>query len=98
LSAPPALHCRNYRNGRGGGKGAGPRLSGFTFSAGIDPAPCSVREGKDAHNRRQAMDDRIVKSPQEASQGQKPGVTRYVLTVGLVLVVILFLVAYLISV
>lgn len=46
----------------------------------------------------QAMDDRVVKSPQEASQGQKPGVTRYVLTVGLVLVVILFLVAYLISV
>jgi hypothetical protein len=46
----------------------------------------------------QAMDDRIVKSPQEASQGQKPGVTRYVLTVGLVLVVILFLVAYFISV
>ena len=40
------------------------------------------------------MDDRIVKSPQEASQGQKPGVTRYVLTVGLVLVVILFVVAY----
>ena len=44
----------------------------------------------------QAMDDRIVKSPQEASQGQKPGVTRYVLTIGLVLVVILFVVAYLI--
>ena len=43
----------------------------------------------------QAMDDRIVKSPQEASQGQKPGVTRYVLTIGLALVVILFLVAYL---
>jgi hypothetical protein len=40
------------------------------------------------------MDDRIVKSPQEASQGQKPGVTRYVLTIGLVLVVILFLIAY----
>ena len=38
----------------------------------------------------QAMDERIVKSPQEASQGQKPGVTRYVLTIGLVLVVILF--------
>jgi hypothetical protein len=44
------------------------------------------------------MDDRVVKSPQEASQGQKPGVTRYVLGVGLVLVVILFLVAYLIVV
>jgi hypothetical protein len=46
----------------------------------------------------QAMDDRVVKSPQEASQGQKPGVTRYVLTIGLVLVVILFVVAYLIVV
>ena len=46
----------------------------------------------------QAMDDRVVKSPQRASQGQKPGVTRYVLTIGLVLVVILFVVAYLISV
>jgi hypothetical protein len=45
----------------------------------------------------QAMDDRVVKTPQDASQGQKPGVTRYVLTVGLVLVVILFIVAYLIG-
>jgi hypothetical protein len=44
------------------------------------------------------MDDRIVKTPQKASQGQKPAVTRYVLTIGLVLVVILFVVAYLISV
>ena len=41
------------------------------------------------------MDDRIVKSPQEASQGRKPAVARYVLTIGLALVVILFLVAYL---
>ena len=44
------------------------------------------------------MDDRVVKSPQDASQGHKPRVTRYVLTVSLVLVVILFAVAYLISV
>ena len=44
------------------------------------------------------MDDRIVKSPQEASQGQKPAVTRYVLAIGLALVVILFLVAYLTAV
>jgi hypothetical protein len=44
----------------------------------------------------QAMDDRVVKSPQEASQGVKPRVTRYVLSLGLVLVVILFIVAYLI--
>ena len=42
------------------------------------------------------MDDHVVKSPQEARQGQKPRVTRYVLTVGLVLVVILFAVAYLV--
>jgi len=46
----------------------------------------------------QAMDDRVVKTPQDARQGQKPGVTRYVLTIGLALVVILFLVAYLIAV
>lgn len=49
-------------------------------------------------NEGQAMDERIVKSPQEASQGTKPRVTRYVLMVGLVLVVILFAVAYLIAV
>ena len=46
----------------------------------------------------QAMDDRVVKTPQDARQGQQPGVTRYVLTIGLALVVILFLVAYLIAV
>ena len=45
----------------------------------------------------QAMDDRVVKSAQDASQGQKPRVTRYVLTVSLVLVVILFIVAYFIA-
>jgi hypothetical protein len=44
------------------------------------------------------MDRRVVETPQQASAGQTPGVTRYVLTVGLVLVVILFGVAYLISV
>jgi hypothetical protein len=44
------------------------------------------------------MDQRVVHSPQKASAGQKPGVTRYVLTIGLVLVVILFVVAYVISV
>ena len=42
------------------------------------------------------MDDRIVETPQEARQGQKPGVTRYVLTVGLALVIILFVIAYLV--
>jgi len=46
----------------------------------------------------QAMDQRVVETPQRASQGQKPGVTRYVLTIGLTLVVILFAVAYVISV
>jgi hypothetical protein len=55
----------------------------------------SRREGSQA--RGQAVDDRIVKSPQEASQGQKPRVTRYVLSIGLVLVVILFIVAYFIG-
>jgi hypothetical protein len=43
------------------------------------------------------MDDRVVKSPQDASQGSKPRVTRYVLAVSLVLVVILFIVAYFIG-
>ena len=44
------------------------------------------------------MDQRVVETPQRASQGQKPAVTRYVLSIGLVLVVILFVVAYLIAV
>ena len=43
------------------------------------------------------MDHRVVETPQNASAGQKPGVTRYVLTIGLTLVVILFGVAYLIT-
>jgi hypothetical protein len=46
----------------------------------------------------QTMDQRVVETPQRASQGQKPAVTRYVLTIGLTLVVILFAVAYVISV
>ena len=44
------------------------------------------------------MDQRIVETPQRASAGQKPAVTRYVLGIGLTLVVILFVVAYVISV
>ena len=44
------------------------------------------------------MDQRVVENPQRASQGQKPAVTGYVLSVGLALVVILFVVAYVISV
>lgn len=44
------------------------------------------------------MEHRIVESPQQARSAQKPGIMRYVLTVSLVLVVILFLVAYTISV
>jgi hypothetical protein len=44
------------------------------------------------------MDQRIVETPQRASGGHKPGVVRYVLAISLVLVVILFGVAYLISV
>jgi hypothetical protein len=74
-------------------------LRKLTFGAGIDPASRAVRGGKESSQPEgQDMDDRVVKSPQEASQGQKPGVTRYVLTVGLVLVVILFIVAYFIAV
>jgi hypothetical protein len=41
---------------------------------------------------------RVVETPEKARQGQKPGVTRYVLSIGLVLVVILFAVAYVITV
>lgn len=44
------------------------------------------------------MAQRIVESPQRARAGRKPGMVRYVLGVSLVLVVILFLVAYTISV
>jgi len=43
------------------------------------------------------MDQRIVESPERARAGHKPGVVRYVLAVSLLLVVILFAVAYTIS-
>lgn len=44
------------------------------------------------------MDQRIVETPQRASAGRKPGVVRYVLAISVLLVVILFAVAYVISV
>ena len=44
------------------------------------------------------MPDRIVQTPTEASAGHKPGVVRYVLLISTLLVVILFLVAYTVSV
>jgi hypothetical protein len=44
------------------------------------------------------MDQRIVLNPEEARQGRKSGVLRYILGVSLALVVILFAVAYVISV
>jgi hypothetical protein len=44
------------------------------------------------------MARRILETPQQARAGRKPGMVRYVLAVSLVLVVILFLVAYTISV
>jgi hypothetical protein len=44
------------------------------------------------------MAQRIVESPQRARSARKPGMVRYVLAVSLMLVVILFLVAYTISV
>jgi hypothetical protein len=44
------------------------------------------------------MAPRVVKSPQDARQAEKPGVTRYVLGISLLLVVILFVAAYVISV
>ena len=44
------------------------------------------------------MDQRTVLTPKEARGGHKPGVVRYVLAISLVLVVILFVVAYRLSV
>jgi hypothetical protein len=49
-------------------------------------------------SREVSMAQRIVESSQRARSGRKPGMVRYVLAVSLVLVVILFLVAYTISV
>jgi hypothetical protein len=46
----------------------------------------------------QAMDDHVIKSPEEARQGRPKGVTRYVLGVGLTMVIILFVIAYFIVV
>ena len=40
------------------------------------------------------MPERIVQNPTTARQGSKEGVVRYVLVISLVLVVILFAVAY----
>jgi hypothetical protein len=40
------------------------------------------------------MDQRIVETPQDARSGETPGRVRYVLAISLVLVVILFAVAY----
>jgi hypothetical protein len=44
------------------------------------------------------MDQRIVETPERARGASKPGVTRYVLAISLLLVVILFAVAYVIVV
>ena len=44
------------------------------------------------------MDQRIVLTPEKARAARKPGVVRYVLAISLVLVVILFMVAYRFSV
>ncbi|HTV87756.1 MAG TPA: hypothetical protein VME41_01960 [Stellaceae bacterium] len=44
------------------------------------------------------MDQRIIETPQRARGARKPGITRYVLAISLVLVVILFAVAYVFSV
>jgi hypothetical protein len=44
------------------------------------------------------MDQRIVESPEQARQGRKYGVMRYVLLISTLLVVIAFAVAYTLSV
>jgi hypothetical protein len=66
-------------------------------SARIESAGASFA-GRHSLSPRSPMDQRIVENPQRARSGRKPGVVRYVLAVSLVLVVILFLVAYTISV
>lgn len=43
------------------------------------------------------MDQHVVKSPEKARSAEKSGVVRYVLAISLLLVVILFGVAYVIS-
>jgi hypothetical protein len=43
------------------------------------------------------MDDRIVVTETEARQATKEGVVRYILAISLVLVVVLFAVAYLVT-
>jgi hypothetical protein len=44
------------------------------------------------------MDERVVETPERASAGHKPGVVRYILAISTLLVVILFVVAYVIAV
>ncbi len=44
------------------------------------------------------MDQRVVLTPEKARQAIKPGVVRYVLAISLLSVVILFAVAYVITV
>jgi hypothetical protein len=44
------------------------------------------------------MERRVVQNPEKARSGSTPGVTRYVLAISTLLVVILFAVAYVISV
>ncbi|HEX3952369.1 MAG TPA: hypothetical protein VHW90_02270 [Stellaceae bacterium] len=44
------------------------------------------------------MDQRVVQSPEKARQGSTPGIARYVLVISTLLVVILFAVAYVITV
>jgi hypothetical protein len=44
------------------------------------------------------MDQRIVETPDQARAAHKTGVVRYILAISTILVVILFIVAYLVSV
>jgi hypothetical protein len=44
------------------------------------------------------MDQRIIQTPEKVRAAHKPGVTRYVLAISLLLVVILFAVTYVIVV
>ncbi len=54
--------------------------------------------GQPGQNEGPVMDRRIVHSPNQARQGRKYGVVRYVLLISTLLVVIAFAVAYTLSV
>ena len=74
------------------------RIDGRVRTRRADRNPPALRSPGDTRITEVPMEQRVVESPERARSARKPGVVRYVLAVSLVLVVILFLVAYTISV